>query len=290
MSNNNLRRRENNTAVVELIEPAVAVILEYLSGDMPAEDMAAVELRMATDEVFLEKAIPFMELAHTPIDFNAVQLQVERNMAGNAVETTECPAPESIRGSSRRAKSHSFNLWTVAKWSAGSIMAAGLLIALLVPLSPAIQRAAANDARSAAGLVASGAETRDVTVSQGTQMSLAPYGLVSYSHESFPESAFTRTFHGGAGQRLTIILRGSVIITSAKDADIVEVVTAGGRVMLAPNGKYEVTSSDSTGHATVLVRQGRATLLPADKTQRPTTLMNGEWGSLNGRLGQEGHP
>jgi hypothetical protein len=70
---NGTRNDASETVMLDLVDPEISLILDYIDDRLPAAEVEAVEDRLVHDPAFFARAYPLMVISVTPIDFEEVE-------------------------------------------------------------------------------------------------------------------------------------------------------------------------------------------------------------------------
>jgi ferric-dicitrate binding protein FerR (iron transport regulator) len=263
----NFRRSRPATGspVLGFVEPDVALILDYLGGELSTAREEVVEARLIEDAAFFELALPFMAMHDTEHDLGDMQdLVAEVVPDAPLMQTGEPAAPQPAAPAGSRR-------WFTMK-TASIVMAAFTIVAALLPFDPVIkQYLIESHDTSAGGALATAGEVRHVRLAGGQRITLQPHSFLGFDDGGQRRGAVSHLVGLKAPARTDRVwLQGSAgFDVPAGDREL-EVVTPTGTVVLEADGSYDVTSGNPPQAPGVTVHKGKAHTVQTQTSTDPT--------------------
>lgn len=246
------------------VDREIAMIVDYLQGELPREDMEEVEERLVKDTAFFELAVPLMQVHNELLQWGADV------RAARAAETAEqAPALSQAQTilpiTTRKPKRYRFGWQTMV---AAAMAATTLFVAYLTHDPELIQTVGVHGQQDAfTGVIETTTEPRDFATPDGSRVRLDAHGSATY------DARMTR-------HRLILSLTGSATINVPAGQDTVMIARNGGFVKLAANGSYVVKAPAGDSMIRVAVLKGGA-VMTGSVHATSLTLVAGQMGAMS---------
>ncbi len=270
----------------EQLDADLVLLTEYLADELGPEQAAAVEKRLAEDEAFYDRALPYLQLWSEPVDYRKelAKLEAERKGALPAPLATAPTSTDVVHLPTVRARRAITWPLVVSRRRAMSLLAAVLalmfglpVVAYQVGFTSGEREGLLEQPRVVPGNTPEGKTSGGALA--GTEVAVVPIGHSSLLHLRYgarfahtPAPWYLREIVGLNGEAFVEVGWLDIKVSLSTPAGVVDLWPGS----YAVRAKADTASLDET---LITVRTGRATMRGARGTP-DLTLRAGEFGRL----------